>query len=238
MYNEIYKGIIKLFNQDEDERENKGRIPHFLSITYGFDPLQIVNVVNIKFQSSIPDIVLVLANAPNNDFKTKYSDTIVIDGEIKKLVLFNLDSYMSDDVIIKITNLTWSIWETVLHLSEYTKQYLDPQFMRCVNLTNIMYYAPLILSVKLLDRLMKPHDVQDNMIAAALSNFYKTMVYPTTIQSVRKLLSDATIIDVLDNSLWLSVTNDVYPYIRFDEVDDVYPVRVDEVEDEEDGEDI
>ena len=65
------------------------------------------------------------------------------------------------------------------------------------------------------------------MIAAALSNFYKTMVYPTTIQSVRKLLSDATIIDVLDNSLWLSVTNDVYPYIRFDEV-----------EDEEDGEDI
>lgn len=220
MYTEIYKGIIKLFNQDEDERESKGKIPHFLSITYGFDPLQIVNVFNIELKNPIPDIVLVLANTPGNNFKTKYSDTIIIDGQVKKLILFNLDSYMSDDIFIKITNLTWSIWETILHLTEYMRQYLDPEFAKCLNLTNIMYYSPLILSVKLLDKLITANDVEDDIIAAALSNFYKKIIYPKTIQSVRKLLSDSTIMDILDNSLWLSVTNEVYPYIRFDEIEE------------------
>lgn len=218
MFNEIYRGIIKLFNQDDDEKDKKGRIPHFLSITYGFDPLKIANVVTIKSDTStIPNTTIVLAGAPNENFNIKYSDTIFLNGKLTSVVLFNLDAYMCEDKVIKLTSLVWSIWKTIFHIAEDLKIYLDPNMQDCANLSNIIYYAPLLIGVKVLDKL-EPSTFSDAQIAAAFSNMYKYMVYPETIRSIRKLFSDTSLEDVLDNSLWISVSNDVYPYIRFDEI--------------------
>ena len=51
MYKEMYKGIMELFREDEDyDRKTMGRIPHYMSIMYNFDPLDIVKTVHIYFQ--------------------------------------------------------------------------------------------------------------------------------------------------------------------------------------------
>lgn len=218
MYNEIYKGIINLFNQDQDDEKDMRRIPHFLSINYNFDPLKIINISDIDLGKNNSDIILVLASAPDSNPNIKYSDTIIIDGQVKHLILFNLDAYMSEEPVVKLASLAWSIWETCISITTNIKYFLDPDFPRCVNLTNLVYYAPMFIIIKAIDRLMVNDDITDAKLAAVLSNFYKTMVYPETVRSAKRLLQEASISDILDNSLWLSVTNDVYPYIRFDEI--------------------
>ena len=227
MYNEIYKGIVKLFHADEEEKADMRRIPHFLSITYNFDPLQIVNVVDVDLGNAMPGVVLVLANAPDNNPSVSYSDTVVLDGEVKRIILFNLDAYMSEDITVKLTRFVWSVWETCFAITEHSRHLLDPEYTRCTNYTNLIYYAPMFVIIKSIDKLIG--DVSDAKVAAVLSNFYKRMVYPDTVRSARILLEEVSITDLLDNSLWLSVTNDIYPYIRFDEIDE---------EDENSGEDI
>ena len=218
MFNEIYKGIVKLFNQDDDEKEKKGKIPHFLSIVYGFDPLKIANVVTIDTKdTTIPNIVLVLAGTPEENFNIKYADTIVMNGKLTPIILFNLDAYMCEDKVVKLTSLVWSIWRTAIRVAVDLRVYLDENLVECANLSNMVFYAPLLIGVKALDKLT-PGEFTDAQIAAAFANMYKKMVYPETIRSARKLLSDTTLEDVLDNSLWLGVSNDVYPYIRFDDI--------------------
>ena len=59
MYDEIYKGVLKLFREKkETDIMYMGRIPHFFSLLYGFDPTDIEKVVNVKLKGCT-DLVLV-----------------------------------------------------------------------------------------------------------------------------------------------------------------------------------
>lgn len=231
MYKEMYKGIMELFREDEDyDRKTMGRIPHYMSIMYNFDPLDIVKTVTVKTDKNISDIVLVLASTPDHNEKIRYSDMIYIDGELKKVVLFNLDAYMSQDLLVKLESICWSCWEVAITPAEQLKDLLDPDFHKFVNISNLIYYAPYIITTKVLkNKLFALNCVDISVYSAMLSILYKKNINETSINSLMKLLDEVSLEDLLDNSLWLSVTNEVYPYIRFDEIP--------QDEDNEEGED-
>lgn len=219
MYNEMYKGIMELFREDEDyDRKSMGRVPHYMSIMYNFDPMDIVKTVNIHTDKNISDIILVLASAPNHDERIRYSDMIYMDGELKKIILFNLDAYMSQDILVKLDSMCWSCWEVAITPAEQLKDLLDPDFHKFVNISNLIYYAPYILLTKVLkSKLFISDCVEISTYAAILSILYKKSISDVSVNSLIRLLNEVSLEDLLDNSLWLSVTNNVYPSIRFDE---------------------
>ena len=220
MYKEMYKGIMELFREDEDyDRKTMGRIPHYMSIMYDFDPLDIIKTVNIRTDKNMSDIVLVLASTPNHDERVRYSDMIYIDGELKKVVLFNLDAYMSQDIHVKLESICWSCWEVAITPAEQLKDLLDPDFHKFVSISNLIYYAPYIIITKVFkSKLFESDSIKISLYAAMLSILYKRDIYDTSVNSLIKLLNEVNLEDLLDNSLWLSVTNKVYPGIRFDEI--------------------
>lgn len=213
MYNEIYKGILNLFNQDKDDMPDMRRIPHYLNMAYDFEPLDIVNVVDVPMPNNISDFVLILGNTPDGSPNTKYSEPIIMDGELKEMVLFNLTGYMSDNLETKIVKLVQPIYHICTCINKYIVRNIDETPYTMTHLINVLYYAPMILSVKTIDRLIDGVEAID--IAAALSAVYGTKISPTTIDSARYLLSESTITDVLDNSLLVGVSEDAYPDLLF-----------------------
>ena len=234
MYDEIYKGVLKLFREKkETDIMDMGRIPHFFSLLYGFDPTDIEKVVNVKLKGCT-DLVLVSAHVPNGNPNIRYSDIGIFDGKVKKVVLFNLDSYMDSDITQKMYSICWSVWETSNVLSEnYIGNFLNTSIPKYTNFSNIVYYAPFLLMVKLVYELLPI--VNLDTLSAILTTFYKKKVYPESIISAKNLLDNTSVADVLDNSLWLAVNNNDYPYIRFDEIDEKSDSKEDTSTDESTG---
>lgn len=221
MYNEILKGIVKLFDtndMDDDQKEVRGKIPYYLSLVYGFEPVDIVKIVRVKIDSPRFNLVLVLGNSPSQSENDRYADIIVMDGVITKIVLFNLNAHMSSDEASKYHSFAWSCWNAIMTIAEMERNLLEPSLnSKHGALTDVIYYAPLLLITKAFD---KVYDlIDDNTIAAVLTTFYHITVLPESITSTRRLLDELSIKDLLDNSMWVAADKDVYPSIRFTELE-------------------
>lgn len=241
MFNEIYNGFVEILKRGPEEeveymKKDKGRIPHLLSLLYNFDPLKIVRVKTIKIEDG-PDIILVLASAPDNNPDIKYLEYFMIDGKMSKIILLNLDALMSVEdkdgySRAAIFSLSSSVRSAIGLVMNNTLKGLDDnnnevRFMG--RFVKLLYYSSAIMIVKLIDRIYE-NKVGDVEIAAMLRVVsHCDNISIETVQSIRELLKGTSLYDLLDNSLLLAADSEAYPGLFYsDEVDDVQNEEGDE----------
>lgn len=244
MFNEIYNGFVEILKRGPEEeveymKKDKGKIPHILSLFYGFDPLKIIRVKTIELDEA-PNIILVLASVPENNVNTRYAEYFMINGKLSKIVLINLDSLMSKEdkegfSRNAIFNIAYSLsYATDAVIHNYFKGLKDGNKGEVAimgRFIKLAYYSFPIMLVKLLDRLYEGK-VESIDIAALIAVLLakKGNIDTTTIDSIRDLLSGTSLYDLLDNSLLLAADDSIYPGLFFADYDDEDTVEEDKDE--------
>ena len=140
-----------------------------------------------------------------------YRNLGVIDGELSFVVIISDTMLRSRSRIKPLTTIASTVW--------FINSYITSLYMNVVHdtaLVDIFYYAPMLCSVYLMDRVFPGVACDD--IADALNALYTTPVTSKTVESTLRLLDDVGIPDLLDNSIFLGVTNEEYPDIRFADI--------------------
>ena len=137
-----------------------------------------------------------------------YKNLGIIDGELSFIVVISDTMLRSRSRIKPLNAIAATVW--------FINSYITSLYMNVLQdtaLVDIFYYAPMLCSIYLMDRVFPGISCDD--IADALNALYTTPVTSKTVESALKLLDDVGLPDLLDNSIFLGVTNEEYPDIRF-----------------------
>ena len=231
MYSEIYDGMMDILNRDPSEKlltemRNMGHFPHFLALSFDFDPQKILRVKRVKVANG-PDIVFVLAFSPDETPDGRYVDYIVMDGEICKVILLNMNLLTSEDLSKQTFAIAWAVYNACLGIAENYKSIIDTEGSSPYSINTMVYYAPAVIIIQLFRKLFKDQPDGDLYIQAAIMMYSRANPTPDTISSIRRAIDDTSLTELLDCSYLLTLDRDVYPGALF----------ADETEDEEEEED-
>ena len=131
MYKEMYEGFVEILKSKPEEEvrymRDTGKIPYFFNLVYGFDPIDILRIKTIEIKG-LPDIILVLAKFPEKAAHSKYTDYIMYNGSMTKVVLINYNDLTEMDPLTHMLSFGWSIWkmaftpvETYINIFDKTK---------------------------------------------------------------------------------------------------------------------
>lgn len=224
MYSEIYDGFMDILNRDPSEKvlsemQDFGHVPHYLNISFGFEPEKIKRVKRIKIKDQ-PDIVLVLAFSPNEGKGGKYTDYVVIDGELCKIILIDMNSLVTEEINDQAYMITWCIYVACLTVAERYKYIVDNNYPYALG--SLIYYAPAVLIAQIFRKLYKDLDAEKlyAIIGASIRMYSREEVGTETIDSIMRAIDDTSISLLLDCSLLLKADESVYPGLRFADGDD------------------
>ena len=233
MYSEIYDGMMDILNRDPSEKlltemRDTGHFPHFLAMSFDFDPQKILRVKRVKVANG-PDIVFVLAFSPDETPDGRYVDYIVMDGEICKVILLNMNLLTSEDLSKQTFTIAWAVYNACLGIAENYKSIIDTEGSSPYSINTMVYYAPAVIIIQLFRKLFKDQPDGDMYIqtTAAIMMYSRANPTPDTISSICRAIDDTSLTELLDCSYLLTLDRDVYPGALF----------ADETEDEEEEED-
>ena len=235
MYSEIYDGLMDILNPDPSEKmlsemKEFGHVPHYLSLTFGYDPSKIKRVKRVKIPG-YADILFVLAFPPKNRSTGQYVDYVIMDGIVSKMIVINMNNLTSDNLNDQAYMITFATYNACIAVAEAYKSVFDDESGK-YSLGSQIYYAPAVLMVQLFRKLYK--DLSDDELyaitIAALSTYSRIKVTYETVNSIRRAIDDSSLSLLLDCSLFLSLDEDVYPEARFADT-------ADNDDDEEESED-
>lgn len=231
MYSEIYDGMMDILNRDPSEKlltemRNMGHFPHFLALSFNFDPQKILRVKRVKVANG-PDIVFVLAFSPEETPDGRYVDYIVMDGEICKVILLNMNLLTSEDLSKQASTIAWAVYSACLGIAETYKSIIDTEGRTPYTISTMVYYAPAVIVIQLFRKLFKDQKDADINTMAAITVYSRANPTPDTISSICRAIDDTSLTELLDCSYLLTLDRDVYPGALF----------ADETEDEEEEED-
>lgn len=223
MFKEMYEGIVEVLKTGpEDEiryMKDVGHVPHFLNIVYGFEPTDIKRVKTIKIDG-MPDILLVLAKFPEKHKNSKFTDYVLYEGKMVKMVLINMNDLMDEDPMVQMISIGWSIWKLVFTATEIYINLFEKIKVTHSTAADVLYYAPAVLMVKALNKLYADNNinVSDNMLSLVINNFYKNhKILPVGVSSIKKAIGEVDIEVLLDCSIWeaMIVNSKGYPGAAF-----------------------
>lgn len=237
MYSEIYDGLMDILNPDPSEKtlsemKDFGHVPHYLNLTFGYDPAKIKRVKRVKI-SGHADILFVLAFSPEDRRTGQYVDYVIMDGIVSKMIVINMNNLTSDNLNDQAYMITFATYNACIAVAEAYKSVFDDESGK-YSLGSQIYYAPAVLLVQLFRKLYKDYS-NDNLYAitiAALSTYSRIKVTYETVDSIRRAIDDSSLSLLLDSSLFLSLDEDVYPEARFADADGIDRVEEEESEDE------
>lgn len=200
MYNEIYTSILHILTDSEEVNVNgnKTEMSTVLPLTTGA-MITINRLRDIRLPGVIP-IKLILADLP--EVGMIYDDTVMVDGELTKVVVINQLAYDSTDIDTKIMSVLLPMRAMIGEVTSANINYLKKQD---IGATNIVYYAPLIMGVRLINRLfniLDPVQILDYIKSLYITR--KESITLDTIQSAIKVNDEYGIDKLLDNSYLLA----------------------------------
>lgn len=200
MYNEIYTGILHILTDSEEVNVNgnKTEMSTVLPLTTGA-MITINRLRDIRLPGVIP-IKLILADLP--EVGMIYDDTVMVDGELTKVVVINQLAYDSTDIDTRIMSVLVPMRAMIGEVTSANINYLKKQD---IGATNIVYYAPLIMGVRLINRLfniLDPVQILDYIKSLYITR--KESITLDTIQSAIKVNDEYGIDKLLDNSYLLA----------------------------------
>lgn len=223
MYSEIYDGLMDILNPDPSEKtlsemKDFGHVPHYLNLTFGYDPSKIKRVKRVKIPGHA-DILFVLAFSPENRRTGQYVDYVIMDGIVSKMIVINMNNLTSDNLNDQAYMITFATYNACIAVAEAYKSVFDDESGK-YSLGSQIYYAPAVLMVQLFRKLYKDFSgiSDDDLYAitiAALSTYSRIKVTYETVDSIRRAIDDSSLSLLLDSSLFLSLDEDVYPKARF-----------------------
>lgn len=200
MYNEIYTSILHILTDSEEVNVNgnKTEMSTVLPLTTGA-MITINRLRDIRLPGVIP-IKLILADLP--EVGMIYDDTVMVDGELTKVVVINQLAYDSTDIDTRIMSVLLPMRAMIGEVTSANINYLKKQD---IGATNIVYYAPLIMGVRLINRLfniLDPVQILDYIKSLYITR--KESITLDTIQSAIKVNDEYGIDKLLDNSYLLA----------------------------------
>ena len=224
MYTELVNAIYDIITVDDvRDLTMKGmqKIPgsgirKFISFGVKIDQNDIITVKKLKLntiQSPIYIIKYDMSSISNNDDLTYYTNVGVIDGEVA-LVMMISDNMLRSKLRV---NRAYAIASALHVINSYIFSSIPSSVIKDSNMVDVLYYSTAICSVFLIDRIYPETPYDD--IADVLNLVYNTdKITPTSVESMVRLLDDITLTDLLDNSIFLSVTNEEYPEVKFADI--------------------
>ena len=200
MYNEIYTSILHILTDSEEVNVdgNKVEMNTVLPLTTGA-MIGINRLRDIRLPGVIP-IKLILTDLPEVDMI--YDDTVMVNGELTKVVVINQLAYDSTDIDTRIMSVLVPMRAMIGEITSANINYLKKQD---IGATNIIYYAPLIMGVRIINRLfniLDPVQILDYIKSLYITR--KESITLDTIQSAIKVNDEYGIDKLLDNSYLLA----------------------------------
>lgn len=206
MFKEMEEAMVDILRRgtpDETRHlKDVGKVPHYLNLVYGFDPLDILRVKRLDLKG-LPDILLVLAKFPESAEHSKYCDYIMYEGKLTKIIVINLNDLTDEDPMVQMISISWCIWEMSYTTTESYIDIFEKAKHASACVTNIFYYAPAVLMVKVLTTLYQTDKLTDDIISLVINNFYhKHKILPIGVTSIRKAINEVDTELLLDYNMW------------------------------------
>ena len=212
MFNEILKSVDKFINGETfEEQTDKSTIAKYLSLAYDIPADSIVKLTRIKM-NKIPDIILV---SIDYQLPNRICDYMFYEGELVKVISFfpQLWGKSEANEIAMILAIFGDINNTLI---ESYRKYMEQQ-MTGSSFVDTLTYAPFIMAMAYIQSHLP--FMTDQVVSVTFRLMYPK-VTEKSIVSVRRLLTQFTVSDLLDKCVWYGVTNQEYPDIRFCELPD------------------
>ena len=211
MFNEIYNGIVTITSgivndsHDVDDMEymsDVDMLPHMMNILYNIDPTTVTRKLvleNLSTPKNIEPIMFFISGVPNENPRTTYSTYIMYRGRVYYAIMLNSDALTCGDVYLRRHAIAHTIFTACRHYTNYyTNRFNNVSEYQTELIYSILLYAPAIITVKTLQRIW--HQITKEEIAAILSTFYKEEVTALNIEAIMDLLTQFSLLDLLDNS--------------------------------------
>ena len=214
MFNEILKGVDEFINgRPFTLPEITVPIANYLSLAYNIPTSSITKVTKIEMKK-IPDFILVSIDCDN--MQNRICDYIFYEGDFVKVISFSLRDWNKSEgnKIAMILALLGDINNSII---DSCRQYAAPQNISTSTFTDIVTYAPFIMSMGYIQNYLP--FVDDKIISTIFRLMYPKIT-EQSIRSAKKLLSQFTVSDLLDKCIWYGVTNKEYPDIRSYELEE------------------
>lgn len=215
MFKEIMQNVVDFLSVSTmyylDTYENLS-MKKYLTLGYDIPVDSIVKMHRFTISDKLPDVFLIDVDY---DASFRVCDYAIIDGEVVKVITFNKQLLYKDEgnTIAMVLTLFGDVCNTIV---EYYRPMINAGITSTVSFTNLLMYAPMVLSVAYLNEI-SPW-IKDEDITLIVRYMYKNAT-EATIASARKLVTDFTIESLFDKDVWYGVTNTEYPFIRCNEVD-------------------
>lgn len=212
MFNEILKSVDKFINGETfEEQTDKSTIAKYLSLAYDIPADSIVKLTRIKM-NKIPDIILV---SIDYQLPNRICDYMFYEGELVKVISFfpQLWGKSEANEIAMILAIFGDINNTLI---ESYRKYMEQQ-MTGSSFVDTLTYAPFIMAMAYIQSHLP--FMTDQVVSVTFRLMYPKIT-EKSITSVRRLLTQFTVSDLLDKCVWYGVTNQEYPDIRFCELPD------------------
>lgn len=212
MFNEILKSVDRFINGEAFEQQaDKTTIAKYLSLAYDVPADSIVKLIRIKM-NKIPDIILV---SIDYQLPNRICDYMFYEGELVKVISFfpQLWGKSEANEIAMILAIFGDINNTLI---ESYRKYMEQQ-MTGSSFVDTLTYAPFIMAMAYIQNRLP--FMTDQVVSVTFRLMYPK-VTEKSIASVRRLLTQFTVSDLLDKCVWYGVTNQEYPDIRFCELQD------------------
>ena len=212
MFNEILKSVDRFINGEAFEQQaDKTTIAKYLSLAYDVPADSIVKITRIRM-NKIPDIILV---SIDYQLPNRICDYMFYEGELVKVISFfpQLWGKSEANEIAMILAIFGDINNTLI---ESYRKYMEQQ-MTGSSFVDTLTYAPFIMAMAYIQNRLP--FMTDQVISVTFRLMYPK-VTEKSIASVRRLLTQFTVSDLLDKCVWYGVTNQEYPDIRFCELQD------------------
>ena len=211
MFKEIMNVVADLFKNEHycyDKLDIK-QIATYLHLRWEEPSESIINFKMIKCKK-VPDIALVTLQSDTNK---RIADYTIFDGNVTKIIGVNLTVMERNEEsrIATLLTLFGDINNTFI-------ENYNPLFSSCavtsLSLTDILGYAPFIMTIAYIQSFLP--FIEDDVIAKIAKLMYPNVTLDS-VTSARKLVTDFTITELLDNGIWYGVTDEEYPDIRFND---------------------
>lgn len=212
MYNEIYTGILHLLTDPYEVKETKDNedLSRLVSITLNRTMI-VEGYRNINISEVIPIILIYMEF---DEPTSIYDDIVVYKGKLTQIVAINKLAYEEGDTTEKVMSVLIPMKCIMGKLINANIAYLKD---KSISATDVIYYAPLIIGVRLLTHLFKITDPSEmiDYIKALYPASKSNMISIDTIKSAINVNRSFQIKDLLDNSYLLAASEDVYKDLFF-----------------------
>lgn len=211
MFKEVMETVVDLFKNEHYcyDKVDLKPIAMYLHLRWEEPAENIVNFKRINF-SKIPNIGLVTLQSDTNK---RIADYTVFNGSVAKIIGVNLTAMERNDEsrIATLLALFGDINNTFI-------ENYNPLFSSCtvssLSVTDILAYAPFIMTIAYIQSCLP--FIEDDAIAKISKLMYPNVTLDS-VTSTRKLVTDFTITELLDNGIWYGVTDEDYPDARFND---------------------